>query len=78
MAYSPGATGGGRPGKQHESTITTETTEPIRQGVTKHFGAVAKNIVTELQLRHDHGLPCPLIHSVQIKCGKIFLTFPII
>ena len=54
MAYSPGATGGG-PGKQHESTITTETAEPIRQGVTKHFGAVAKDIATELQMRHDHG-----------------------
>ena len=46
---------GERPGKQQESTITTETAEPIRQGVTKHFGAVAKDIATELQMRHDHG-----------------------
>jgi putative transposase len=29
--------------------------EPIRQGVTKHFGAVAKDIATGLKLRHDHG-----------------------
>ena len=29
--------------------------EPIRQGVTKHLGAVAKDITTELQMRHDHG-----------------------
>ena len=29
--------------------------EPIRQGVTKHFGAVAEAITTKLQLRHDHG-----------------------
>jgi hypothetical protein len=29
--------------------------ETIRQGVTKHLGAVAKDIATELQLRHDHG-----------------------
>ena len=28
---------------------------PIRQGVTKHFGAVAKDTTTELQMRHDHG-----------------------
>jgi len=29
--------------------------EPIRQGVAKHFGAVAKDIATGLKLRHDHG-----------------------
>jgi len=29
--------------------------EPIRQGVTKHFGAVAEDIATGLKLRHDHG-----------------------
>ena len=29
--------------------------EPIRQGVTRHFGAVAKDIATGLKLRHDHG-----------------------
>ena len=29
--------------------------EPIRQGVTKHFGAVAKAVATGLKLRHDHG-----------------------
>jgi hypothetical protein len=44
---------GKRPGKQH--TITTETAELIRQGVTKHFGAVAKDIATELQMRNDNG-----------------------
>lgn len=29
--------------------------EPIRQGVAKHFGAVAEDIATRLKLRHDHG-----------------------
>ena len=29
--------------------------EPIRQGVTRHFAAVAKDIATGLKLRHDHG-----------------------
>jgi len=29
--------------------------EAILQGVTKHLGAIAKDIATELQLRHDHG-----------------------
>ena len=29
--------------------------ESIRQGVTKHLGAVAKDTATELQLRHGHG-----------------------
>ena len=29
--------------------------EPIRQGVTRHFGAVAEDIATGLKLRHDHG-----------------------
>ncbi|MDA9976195.1 hypothetical protein N9F34_05245 [Alphaproteobacteria bacterium] len=43
------------PGKQPDGTIKTETVEPIRQGVTKHLGAIAKDIDTDLQLRHDHG-----------------------
>lgn len=29
--------------------------EPIRQGVTRHFGAIGKGIATGLAVRHDHG-----------------------
>jgi hypothetical protein len=32
-----------------------EAVEPIRQGVAKHFGAVAENVAAGLVLRHDHG-----------------------
>lgn len=32
-----------------------EALEPIRQGVAKHFGAVAENVAAGLVLRHDHG-----------------------
>jgi transposase InsO family protein len=32
-----------------------EALEPIRQGVTKHFGGVAPNAAAGLILRHDHG-----------------------
>ena len=38
-----------------DGSITTEAVETILQGVTKHLGAIAKDIATELQLRHDHG-----------------------
>jgi hypothetical protein len=44
-----------RGGTRTDVTITTEALEPIRQGVTEHFGAVAKDIVTKLQLHHDYG-----------------------
>lgn len=29
--------------------------EPIRQGVLRHFGAIANDVAAGLQLRHDHG-----------------------
>ena len=29
--------------------------EPIRQGVSKHFGAVEENVAAGLILRHDNG-----------------------
>src|SRR5512132_254279 len=29
--------------------------EPVRQGVRRHFGAVGKDVVAGLMLRHDHG-----------------------
>jgi putative transposase len=32
-----------------------EALEPIRQGVAKHFGAMAENAAAGLVLRHDHG-----------------------
>ena len=32
-----------------------EALEPIRQGVREHFGGFAKNIVSGLSVRHDHG-----------------------
>ena len=37
------------------SANRSQALEPIRQGVAKHFGAVAKDIATGLKLRHDHG-----------------------
>lgn len=38
--------------------------EPIRQGVRRHFGAVAPNVAAGLKLRHDHG-PNYMAHDFQ-------------
>jgi transposase InsO family protein len=32
-----------------------EALEPLRQGVRRHFGGVAKDVACRLALRHDHG-----------------------
>lgn len=32
-----------------------EALEPVRQGVTRHFGGVGPNVAKGLTLRHDHG-----------------------
>lgn len=32
-----------------------EALEPVRQGVTAHFGAIGKGVASGLSLRHDHG-----------------------
>lgn len=32
-----------------------EALEPIRQGVTRHFGAIEPDVAAGLKLRHDHG-----------------------
>jgi putative transposase len=32
-----------------------EALEPVRQGVLRHFGSIARNLAEGLSLRHDHG-----------------------
>jgi transposase InsO family protein len=32
-----------------------EALEPLRQGVRRHFGAIAKDVARGLSIRHDHG-----------------------
>ena len=32
-----------------------EALEPVRQGVTRHFGGVGPDVAKGLTLRHDHG-----------------------
>ncbi len=41
----------------HASSSATrwEALEPVRQGVTRHFGGVGPNVAKGLTLRHDHG-----------------------
>lgn len=42
--------------------------EPIRQGVARHFGAIAKDVATGLKLRHDHGSNY-ISHDFQTECA---------
>ena len=50
--------------------------EPIRQGVAKHFGAVAKDIATGLKLRHDHGSNYMSNDFLGIKASPSFVREP--
>ena len=43
-----------------------EALEPLRQGVRRHFGAVAKDVARGLAIRHDHG-SCYMAHDFQAE-----------
>jgi putative transposase len=43
-----------------------EALEPLRQGVRRHFGAVAKDVARGLSVRHDHG-SCYMAHDFQAE-----------
>jgi len=43
-----------------------EALEPLRQGVRRHFGAVAKDGARGLAIRHDHG-SCYMAHDFQAE-----------
>jgi hypothetical protein len=38
-----------------KSASRFQALEPVRQGVRQHFGAIGKDVVVGLMLRHDHG-----------------------
>lgn len=43
-----------------------EALEPLRQGVRRHFGAVAKDVARGLAIRHDHG-SCYMAYDFQAE-----------
>ncbi len=43
-----------------------EALEPLRQGVRRHFGAVAMDVARGLSVRHDHG-GCYMAHNFQTE-----------
>ena len=51
MSRCPVASGCGCPSWRHRC----QALEPVRQGVTRHFGGVKRGVARGLTLRHDHG-----------------------